>query len=74
MARKKKNKYRLVTSGLKIEQSVYYDFCKNSSETEIIETILISMRYFSVLESFREGTRKIELVPLRVHKDEELVI
>lgn len=69
MGRRKKNKYRLVSDGLKIEKSLDAEWCNSVTDQQIIETVLAHMRFFSVLESYRSGSRKIELVPLRVHKE-----
>ena len=70
MGRRKKNKYRLITEGLKIEQSLYSDYCQQMDDVDIIKAILVSLRYFNVLESYSEGKRDIKLVPLRVHRKE----
>lgn len=70
MGRRKKNKYRIVSDGLKIEQTLYSDYCQNLKDSDIIKEILISAGFFSTLESYRNGKRKINLIPLRVHKEE----
>lgn len=69
MGRKKKNRYKLKTSGLILEQSLYADWCKDKTEKQIVEAILINARFLRVLESYRRGTREIELVGIRIHKE-----
>lgn len=71
MAKKKTNRYRLVSNGMKIERSLNVDFCNNSTEKQIIREILICSGMFNTLESYDYGFRTIDLVPIRVHKKEE---
>lgn len=66
---KKKNRYKVKTSGLVIEESISADWCKGKSDDEIIVKILIIHSFFNVLQSFNEGRRTIKLVPIRVHEE-----
>lgn len=71
MGRRKTNRYRIVSDGLKIEKSLSQEWCQHSTEKDIIEAILISVSFFNVLNSYREGKREVKLVPIRVHEVED---
>lgn len=69
MGRRKKNRYRIKTNGLKIEQSLLLDWARGKTGEQIIKEILKVNRFFSVLESFDNGGRSIELIKVRVHEE-----
>lgn len=66
-----KNRYKLKTSGLSIEQSILADWCSGKTDNEIIQEILTIHRFYATLDSFNKGEREIELVKIRVHEEGE---
>lgn len=71
MSRRKKNRYKLKTNGLNIQQSLLLSWCTGKTDEAIIRQILIVNRFFDTLESYDEGQREIELIKVRVHEEGE---